>query len=809
LLHETGLEDYYRIRERIGDGGAVRTAVFTDGADALEFIHLDEPDVQSQIGDRPGRARLHLTGVSCPACVWLIERLPASIEGLESARVELASGRIDVEWSPGVTRLSEIASALDRFGYRLHVEDESAAAARREQARGDLIRLAVAGASAGNVMLISFALHAGSFAGRTIEPNMRSFLEWAALVLAAPAVTHGAWPFYRGVIEGLRRRQLHLDLPVSLGILGSTVGSVIATLTSSGAGAGTGALTGLTWSAGGSYFDSVTALVFLLLVGRWVQGRGQRWAASEWGLLQRLLPPTSERALPGGGWERVAATRLQPGDRVRVSVGGVIPADGRVFQGRSGVDQSMLSGEATPRSVDVGHLVLAGTRNLDAPLQLEVLEAGDRTRAAALVREIGAAQFERPAVRRQVDQISAWFAGAVVVVAVLAGLAWMSIDSTRAFSVVVSILVVSCPCALGLATPTAIAVARGRAARSGISLASTATLERLGEVERVVFDKTGTLTDGRAVVQAASTALSAWEAEIGLLEGRSSHPLAGALRRWSGSAPDAGVSVEAWHEHPGRGIDAAIGDRRFRIGAPAWLGVDADHPRFGTEIRRATASGWSPVVVEVDGQARGVLAVGDRIRPEARAVVEALRGMGMKVEIASGDHPDTVATVAARLGIQHARGGLGPSEKIAVVQAAPGTAMVGDGVNDAAAMRAASVAIAVRGATDVAVGVADVHPLRGDALLGLPRLFEGARATLRVVRRNLGISATYNVVFAGAAAVGWVNPLAAAILMPLSSLSVIALAHAGGGFRGVGTDEQASAPQDLPTRNLTTNPVGP
>lgn len=795
LLHEQGLADYYRVRGALGTtpNSPVPEAARSRG----DYLHLDEPATRERIGDAPGHARLQLTGLSCPACVWLIERLPDRIDGFESARVNLGRGSVDLRFDPARIELSAIASTLDGLGYASHVESAAAQRAQAKERRRELIRLAVVGACAGNVMLLSFGLHAGSLQG--IEARFAQLLELAALGFSIPVVTYGAWPFYRGVLSGLRHGRLHLDLPISLGIVASFVASLVTTI---------GRWVGLEHdgavAALGSYYDSVTALVFLLLVGRWLQARGQRWAMSRWDLTQRLLPQNAWRRDDDCDFVAVATTRLIAGDVIRVRPGELVPADAVVTEGRAAVDRAALTGESRGDPVALGDRVLAGSRVTSGQLHARLVCSTAESQIGQLANTISGAGHLRAPLQRRVDRLAGAFTLAVLAIATAAGVVWTQLDPSRTFDVVVAILVVSCPCALGIATPMALTVARARAAQRGLAIRSDANFEALAKVRHILFDKTGTLTRGRAVVLSATPGLEKHAALVAALEAHAAHPMATALRAWArshlGTRPTITCPRAAVAELAGQGIEGIVVadgiEHRVRIGRPQWLLEGAQSFSAHAEVRAAVDAGHSPVLLEVDGEIRGTFGIGDPLRPHARATLRALQDRGLTLSIASGDHPQLVARLARELGIE-GRGGMSPQAKIDEVRARRPVAMVGDGINDAAAMRAAEVGIAVEGASDLAGCIADVQSVGGHGLALLPELIDGARATMRVVRRNLSVSLAYNVLFVGAAVLGWINPLVAAIGMPLSSLSVIALSTVGGGFRG---RKARTSAQTMPAR---------
>lgn len=765
LMREAGLGEFYALRDRLGEGGSGPAVVDEAGVDA--YARYDDPAFAERFVRGDGECReveLHVEGAHCTACVWLMERLPRAVPGLVAARLDFGRQRIWLRWRVDAQRLSSIAGFLHRLGYPTRPRGAEAQAAQRQADRADLWRMGAMLAVAGNVMLLSFALYAGEVSG--MEPRFARLFEWLALVLAIPAVTWGAWPFYRGALAGLRLGSAHIDLPISLGIAASFAASVVNTARGEGA----------------VYFDTVTALVALLLVGRYVQHRGQRAAMNRGELLSALTPPVVRR-WTGEGWARVEVGALAVGDRLRVEAGETLPADGVVRGGVMGdgavhdgagfVDTRLLTGEARPVAVGPGDRVYAGTICAAGPIEVVAEAVGENSRLGALVGLLDRADAGRAPIARAADRLSAGFVVAVIALAAIGGAVWSVVDPGRAFEVVIALLVVSCPCALGMATPIALAVARRRAADAGILLRSTEALERLARVERVWFDKTGTLTEGRMTVAEADVP-ARWIAAIGAIERRAQHPVGRAIVAWAeaqvGAAEVDAVVVDSLAIHAGCGISAVVSGQHVGLRAPAAL---------TPALAAAVARGETPVTLVVDGLVAGHLTLADAPRADAAATVARLTALGIQVGLLSGDHPRLAEALGERLGIRDARGGVSPEQKALVVA---GAAMVGDGFNDAPALRAAEVGIAVHGGAEVAMEVADVYLSRPGAA-AVADAIEGARRALATVRRGLWVSLGYNVVFATLALAGQVSPLVAAVLMPVSSLTVIGHAVAAPSFR--------------------------
>jgi len=767
LIHEWGYDDYYRLADSQGRGAQparVAGRTFEDLDDEVyrkEFVHAAD--------DGRECAELYLEGVHCAACVWLVERLPEAVSGLESVRLNLASSVARVVWDPAQVSLARIGRGLDSLGYtpHPHVAGE-VREARRAEDRALLIKLGVAAACAMNIMFLHGALYAGEHSG--IDPQFESFFRWLSLALALPVVVFSARPFYAAAWGGLRRRVPHMDLPIALALLTAFAYSAIATVSGSGE----------------VYFDSLAALVALLLGARQVQRGAQRRALEQAENLLSVAFVEFARRLEGEGTEapsvEVPLISLRADDRVEVRSGELIPVDGVVLEGASQVDNGVLTGESVPIEVRASDQVYAGATNLGARLVVRVEAAGEQTRVGALLAVVQDAMSRRPPVVQLADRMSRVFVIVVLGLAAVAGAIWIGDSPSAALQHMVALLVVTCPCALGLATPVALSVGLTRAAQAGIFVKNPEALERLRRVDAVLLDKTGTLTEGRANA-------SHWRGDAGALdlacqlESESSHPVAQALRRAYERPLRVTRRVSEVRETAGQGICGEIdgkwtcvGNRRLMDGAGASL-----PPELAGHAHDLVAEGLSPVYVAVDGRVCGIAGVGDPLRPDAAPTVETLVRLGMRPRILSGDHPAVVARVAARLGIPEgdAHGGMTPEEKRDYVEALnagratdDAIVMVGDGVNDAAAMALADVGVAVHGGAGASILAADVVLTR-EGLSILLDLFGGARRVLAVVWRNLGFSLAYNLIGATLALIGLVGPLLAAVLMPISSLTVI------------------------------------
>lgn len=708
------------------------------------------------------RVDLRLDGIKCGACMWLLEALPRLEQGVASARVDLGRSIITIDWTPTRVGLSQIADRVAALGYA--VRPIGTLASRQEWRRQDrrwLIDIAVSGAISGNVMAIAFALYGAQLSW--MDDPTRQFLQWVSLALAAVTVVWPGRVFLLNAWAAILTRRPHMDLPIALALVAGLIGGAVISAT----------------GEPGVYFESIAMLVFLLLIGRFVQFRQQRSARHEIELICALVPQTARRVVCSGV-EEVPVDALRIGECVEVFSGESICADGVLESDETSLDMQLLTGESRPVRARAGECVYAGVRLVSrAPIRIRVTAAGATTRAAAIANMVQDAASSRPPTVEFANRIAGWFVLAVVVITAIVGCVWAVVDPSRVLSVVISMLVVTCPCALGLATPLTMMTSLGKAARAGILIRGGDVLERLGRAGTLILDKTGTVTEGsmrvlRMYGDSQAIRLAA------ALEAKSAHPIAHAIRE---CAVDGTLhAVDDVRETIGRGISGLVDGMRVEVGnatllaAPATTGVECAEI---AESQKMVQDGLSPIVVRIDGRVRAVLGVGDPIRKDAAALVRGFQSRGWRVCLASGDDVAITSQAGEALGIApaDARGGCTPEEKVAFAasQVQRPVVMVGDGVNDLPAMAASDVGVAVRQGSQTTVAHADVA-LTGAGLGQLFALVDGAHQTMRTVHVNFAISLAYNLVGGALAATGTITPLIAAILMPLSGLTVTAIA---------------------------------
>ncbi len=650
LIRGEGLEEYYSLRERMKAGASSPV-----DATLIEqsFIDLDAPRFwSSHVVALPGgnvQCTLHLHGIHCAACVWLLEKLPQIRPGILQARVNMGRNTIELIWDPGRLRLSEIAQQIAKLGYRaVPLNSSTQERSKKQQQRQQLIQIAIAGACSGNVMLLALAIYAGEWTG--IAAEHLQLLRIASGAVGLVSLLGPGSVFFRGAWAAILARTPHMDLPIALGL-------------------GVGAISG-TWNTlighGELYFDSLSMLVFLLLVGRALQSRQQQHACESVDLLQQLTPGTALKVVHGIA-EPIAIEAIQIGDTLEVRSGQTIPADGKVILGNTEVDASLLTGESIPRVVKVGDEVIAGTLNRSRTIRMTVQKVGANTRLGALVESIHQASLLKAPVVQWADRVSGIFVVVVITLAVLVGVAWWFIDREVWSERVISLLIVACPCALGLATPLAIAVGLGRSAKRGVLIKGGDTLQKLSQPGILVLDKTGTVTEGRMQVHSWSGDSRSLELAAAI-EKQSEHPIAIAIGEyWSNRAcgeksPDA----ELVEMHLGGGVSGWVSGSEVHVGSANFMeqqGI-AIGSEFLEKQQQLLSAGHTPIFVSVQRKLVAIAGVGDSIRPEAKALLERLAERGWECALLSGDHPRIVAMVGESLGLAPERvfGGVSPKK---------------------------------------------------------------------------------------------------------------------------------------------------
>lgn len=762
---EGGLEDFYRFRTENPPQGEELVPEF------LRRTKLyDNPQIQkSFVSGGQGQLReaaLILEGITCAACVWLNEKHLKTLPGIAQVQINYATHRAQVSWDDSKIQLSDILAAVAQIGYQAHPYDPDKQQKLLEgERRFQLKRLGLAGALGMQVMMIAVALYFGDWMG--MEAKYRSYFQWISLLLTIPVVLYSAQTFFTSAWRDLRQWRAGMDVPVSLGILGAFGASVWNTLL----------------GEGHVYYDSVVMFVFFLLTARLFELAGRRRSAEATERLVQMTPSVANRLVeqPDGVMEEaVAVAELQAGDRVRIRPGEVVPADGAILQGRSSIDESLLTGESLPVPRALGDALVGGSINVESPLEMRVEKVGRDTALSHIHRLLDRAQTEKPAITQLADRAASWFVLAVLLLAVGVALYWWRADPQHWLEITIAVLVVTCPCALSLATPTAITAGTGALTRNGLLATHGHTLETLARTTDVVFDKTGTLTEGKIRlldVHAFSDLTRDQTLRIAAaLERHSEHPIATALIDATKHSP---LAAEAVENTPGGGIKGMVEGQGYALGSAQFVSVQYGLVIDKDQLAALLSSGNTVVFLAGQEGLHAAFELGDRIRGDASDLVQGLCADGLKLWLLSGDQPPATHRVACSVGIdqKQAIGGLSPDQKLKHVQAlqAQGAvvAMVGDGVNDAPVLAGAQVSIAMGGGAHVALVSADMIML-SKHLSTLTTAFTLGRKTQRIVRQNIAWAISYNLLALPAAAMGLVAPWLAAIGMSASSLLVVA-----------------------------------
>ncbi len=766
LIHSSGLSRYYDFRDAL----PARPEGEVDPGKYAAWDRDAVLDFHSSADDRGRRSLvLVLENVHCAACAWLVRRYLTHFPGVHECRLDVGDGRLRLGFDAERTPLSALAAALERIGYPPHLDTPHSGLDRDRNERRRMLRYLIV-AALGMMQVMSYAL-ANYLGAGGIDPETEHFFRLISMLVAVPVALYAGQPFYRSAFNHLRQRHLGLDVPVAAAILLALFSSVLITL----------------FGSGEVYFDSVVMFVFFLLLGRFAVMLARQQSGAIHSALARALPSQTRR-LTATGSEAVGLVELCVGDRVLVADGEIVPADGVVVEGSGSVDESLLTGESRPRRRAPGAPVMAGSLVTGGALQVRVERVGRGTVLSEIVEMLSEARRTRPRLAQFADRAAGWFIALILVSTALAAGYWWQIDPTRVIPIVLAMLVVACPCALALGTPTALASATRGLAVEGVLTANPDALERLARVTHVVLDKTGTLTrPGMQVAELRTPGDRSREnllAVAAALERISTHPVASAF-----TPHDRGLVVESPFSRAGAGVSGSVAGRHWWLGRPDWV---AEHTDVAVE---PPESGIWLVLVDDRGSPPAWIRVETSLREGVDALLESLRERGLQIVLASGDRAPNVASLADELGIESRYAAQTPADKLALVERLRGAgatvAMVGDGINDAPVLAGADVSIALAEGAAIARTQADLVAT-GTDLGPLARLFSRAPRVRRVIAQNLVWALSYNLSALPLAAAGWVPPWAAAIGMSASSLIVVLNA------RRLGRAGSAGAQPSLP-----------
>ena len=745
LIRDTGMSRYYDIRD------APEPGVGRPAEEAAEWQVFDSPEMLkafTESHDEMLEATIYVGGMYCSACSWLIETTLGKQPGVKSAEVNPITHRLRLRFPSGEASLSGYLATLADLGYQPQpLSPENTTRPEVIEQRAALKRLLVASLGMMQVMMFAVGLYAMDFQG--IDPDMQHFLRLVSFFVTTPVVFYAAKPFFRSAWRGVVARKPGMDLPVSIAVGSAYIASVYATYTRGEA----------------VWFDSVTMFVFFLTLGRFLEMRARHRSIDRSAALSSLLPNTATR-IDSGVHSIVPVSQLATGDRVLIRAGEPIPADGILASGTTSVDEALLTGEARPRAKATGDELSAGSINLDGMIEMTVTSTGSDTTLGTISRLSERARYARPAFVTLADKIASYIVLALLVVATGVATFWYFTDPDRAFVITLSVLVVTCPCALALATPAAFAAAGSRLSQLRLLVTNGNAIESLSRATLAMFDKTGTLTMGMPRITAVFVTDNAWTEKdcrivAAALEHASTHPLARAF-----AVPDKLPEVTSHEVVVGLGVRGTIDHREWRLGNAAFVGS-------GVATDDSTAT---HVFLGCDENVVAWFELEDEVRPDAGQTLNKLRSLGIATALVSGDNRAAVESVAAKLAIDDTYSECTPEDKLAIIEGAQRrgdrVVMVGDGINDAPVLAGADTSIAPAHGALLAQTSADVIML-GDSLAPLTTAVEMSRKTMRIVRQNIAWAIVYNTLALPLAAAGYVPPWAAAIGMSASSLIVV------------------------------------
>lgn len=712
-----------------------------------ELTLFDNPDVLGEIAEQNNDQYdtiLIIEGITCAACAWLIEKQLQQLHGVISAQLNLSQHKLYVTWQQDLCPLSQIISRIYALGFKAQPYTPDAAQQQLQaEQKQSIQRLVLAALGTMQAMMFAVPLYVGAWSGILLQ--YETYFRFAGLAITTPVILYSARPFFKAFWRDLKTRHLTMDVPVSIAIGGAYLASVYSTFT----------------HGDEVYFDSVCMFTFFLLVGRFLEARARLRNGEAGNELHNLMPRATVKILPNGEEALLPITQINVGDCIRILPGSTIAADGEIVKGQTSVDESIITGEFIPVSKHEGNQVIAGSLNVENPIDIRVTALGKDTQLSTIMSLLDRAAQDKPRIAQLADVLAQYFVAGVLIMSVLVFSIWWFIDSDRAFWITLSVLVATCPCALSLATPTALTAATTALRRNGVLITRGHVLETLRKSRRIIFDKTGTLTLGQLTIddtQVVTPSEIDPKVLAASLEQYSQHPIAHAFHH------ENPLPVEHMQNHPGSGVSGEIRGRAYKIGTASFIRQDLTPP----DNRH-----W--IALAENTQVLAWFLLSDEIRPHAAKAVQQLNQLGLETEMLSGDQSIHVEQVAKNLNIQTFNGGVSPQDKLEHLAKLPKdelSIMVGDGINDVPVLAQAPVSIAIGSASDLAKTHADVI-LISNQLTRLPQLVKQARKTARIIKQNLFWALLYNSSVLPLAAVGLIPPYMAAIGMSVSSLVVV------------------------------------
>lgn len=754
-----GLDNYYQYRTDLAEQAEHETQ---------DLSLFDQADFQTsfvQKNPQNHEAQLLIGGITCAACIWLLEQYLGKQPGIQQVNINLSLHKALIQYDPEIIKLSQIAEHIQLIGYQASPYQTDQQLLQQQQENKQAIRrLGVAAFGMMQVAMYAFALHAGAIEG--IEDHYRLLLRWVSLLVSTPVVFYAAKPFFVAAWRSIISRQATMDLPVAIAIGIAYISSIWATYS----------------NQGDVYYDSVVMFTFFLLSGRYLEMRARHSFNRSNQALQKLLPVSCQKVMSDQSQVTIALSDVQVGDILSVKPGEIIPADGTLYQGHTQIDESAFTGEYLPINKQAGDSLAAGTINVDSPIHVQVSHVGRDSQLHAIIQLLDRAQQYKPAVALLADKISAYFVTIVLSLSALVAMIWWQIDSSKAFWITLSVLVASCPCALSLATPTALTVALTSLREKGLLISRAHVLSSLPDITRVVFDKTGTLTYGQLRLHKVYPLQTRFNTQVlinlaATLEADSEHPVAKAFQQQQTEK----YKAENVTAYLGKGMSATLSPRDtnsdifnsqiFYIGSLEFI-----QQQLSTQIPPQKTGQKQTVYLANQNQLLACFELDDEIRPSAKLLVQQLQGQGMQVEMLTGDASGAGQLCAEQLGIKHYQQGMSPEQKLARVERLQANGekvlMVGDGINDVPILAAAEVSIAVANASDLAKANADCVLLSSQL-----QFIHSAQIKAKRCQRNIKQNITWSILYNGSivplAALGFIPPYLAAIGMSASSLIVV------------------------------------
>jgi Cu2+-exporting ATPase len=727
-----------------------------------ELSLYDHPDIQKTFvhstGEHVQEASLILEGINCAACVWLNQQHLSHLDGVIKVEINYTSLKAIVQWDKRTIALSEILKAIQSIGYTAHPYDPERRQLILENARNDTLkRLGVAGIFGMQVMGLAISLYLDD---GSMEPSIKHLLQRSSLILTLPVIFYAARPFFSGALSDLKARRFGMDTPVALGISLAFLASLFALISRQGE----------------IYFDSVCMFSFLLLGARYLEVAARKRAADSADIVGRIKPLIARRIDARGNIHTLPALELEPGDQIVVRAGDTVPADGLIVSGESSLDESILTGESMPQFKSLKYRVIGGSLNIDSPITVEVSHTGSETILSGIQRLLDEAQQAKPAIAQLADRIAGWFVLGVLSLASLTGLVWYLQSPGDWLSPTIAVLIVSCPCALSLATPASITTAIGHLMKHGIVVSQKDALESLHKLEVLFFDKTGTLTEGRLEIQEHHLINSDYAqshfAICSAIEQQSEHPIAKAFSHHPSEFISTGVK-----NHPGKGLSASVENTIWYLGTPEFIHEQAGH--VVEHESKARDNGQTCVVLACKSGSVAVYWLADTLRADSAELIHWLQKQRIQTIMLTGDQAGAAQHIADQTGIHTLFAAQLPADKLATMKSYQNqngvkkvVGMVGDGVNDAAVLAASDCAIATRGAAALTASGSDILLLT-PKLIAIKTAIQTAHKTHAIIKQNLIWASGYNLLAIPAAALGYVPPWAAAIGMSISSLLVV------------------------------------